>query len=258
MVHCAKNKFPEIIYNTELWYFLVTDSRIVRNVHNSNLTKCIWNYVRNCPHSLGFQWLKYTNVPIYSKEINMTWIVMFWWQFYAFLRIFLDISLLKLHRNIIFCTVVMILHMVVIGVVDGLNKGVKKWNTKTIESQRSSLGPYWTFLVLTALKIEDNRHWPALHVSTNTRELWPCNGAKVPLESYTGSKKIKFITETRLVTLEQGTQWNIIVFWASNPFMVNRKFDIVCVEAGFFQIRSHMYTYIWLDFGKSTTLSHVK
>ena len=24
------------------------------------------------------------------------------------------------------------------------------------------MGPYWTFLVLTALQIEDNRHWPAL------------------------------------------------------------------------------------------------
>ena len=37
-----------------------------------------------------------------------------------------------------------------------------KWNTRTVENQRSCLGPYWTFLVLTALQIEDNRHWPAL------------------------------------------------------------------------------------------------
>ena len=69
-----------------------------------------------------------------------------------------------------------------------------KWNTKTNESQRSSLGPYWTFLVLTEFQIEDNRHWPALRglsspPSTNTREPWPFNGAKVPLEAYTGSKK---------------------------------------------------------------------
>ena len=40
----------------------------------------------------------------------------------------------------------------------GLNLHSTKWNTKTIESQKSSLGPYWTFLVLTALQIEDNRH----------------------------------------------------------------------------------------------------
>ena len=39
------------------------------------------------------------------------------------------------------------------------------------------------------------------------------------------------------MALEQGQQWNMIVYWASNPFLV--KFDIVCVEAGFFQILSH-------------------
>jgi len=53
----------------------------------------------------------------------------------------------------------------------GLNIG----DMKIIESQRSSLGPYWTLLVLTALQIEDNRYWPALcglssPPSTNTRE----------------------------------------------------------------------------------------
>jgi len=69
----------------------------------------------------------------------------------------------------------MILHVVAIGVVGGLNIGVQKWNTKTIESQRPSLAPYWTFLVLTALQIEYNRHWPALcglssPPSTNVRE----------------------------------------------------------------------------------------
>jgi len=45
-------------------------------------------------------------------------------------------------------------------------------------------------------------------------------------------------TETKVVTLKQGTQWNMIVYWASNPFL--EKFDIVWVEAGFFQIRSQM------------------
>ena len=87
-----------------------------------------------------------------------------------------------------------------------------KWNTKIIESQRPSVGPYWTFLVLTALQIEDNRHWPALRglsspPSTNARKLRPSNGAKVTLEAYTGAA-----TETRLVTLEQDTQWNMIVY----------------------------------------------
>jgi len=53
-----------------------------------------------------------------------------------------------------------------------------KWNTKTIESQRPSLGPCWTFPVLAALQIEGSRHWPALRgfsspPSTNTREPWP-------------------------------------------------------------------------------------
>ena len=37
-------------------------------------TKYLWNYVRNCHHSLKFQRLKYTNEPICSKEIwNELW-----------------------------------------------------------------------------------------------------------------------------------------------------------------------------------------
>jgi len=100
----------------------------------------------------------------------------------------------KLFWAALFVTV-MILQVVVIGVVGELNiRRSTKWNMKTIESQRSSLGPYWTFLVLTALQIEDNRHWPAIRglfslPSTNTREPWPSNGVKVPHEAYTGSKK---------------------------------------------------------------------
>ena len=47
----------------------------------------------------------------------------------------------------------------------------------------------------------------------------------------------KAATETRLVTLEQGTQWNIE---PAIHFLQNRKFDIVCVYGGrVFQIRSH-------------------
>ena len=63
-----------------------------------------------------------------------------------------------------------------------------------IESQRSNLGSSWTFLVFTAFQIKDNRHWPAIcglpsPLSTNTRETWPANDAKAPLEAYTGSEK---------------------------------------------------------------------
>ena len=81
-----------------------------------------------------------------------------------------------------------------------------------IESQMPNLGSYWTFLVLTAFQIEDNKHWPALYglpspLTANTREPWPANGDKAPLDTYTGSKKAA--TETRLETLEQGTQWYI-------------------------------------------------
>ena len=97
------------------------------------------------------------------------------------------------------------------------------YKIKTIESQRSSWGAYRTFVVLTALQIEDNRHWPVFRglsspPSTNTREPWPSNGAKAPLEAHTGLRKAS--TETKLVTLEQGTQWNVMVYWASNPFLV--------------------------------------
>jgi len=68
--------------------------------------------------------------------------------------------------------------------------------------------------MLTALQIEDNRHWPALcglssPPSNNTREPQLSNGAKAPLEAYTGSKKT--CHRTRLMSLEQGTQWNMMV-----------------------------------------------
>ena len=68
---------------------------------------------------------------------------------------------------------VMILQVVVIGVVGGGGLNIRLQNG--IRRQRSSLGPYWTFVVLTALHIEDNRHWSALRglsspPSTNTRD----------------------------------------------------------------------------------------
>jgi len=56
--------------------------------------------------------------------------------------------------------------------------------------------------VLTAFQIEDKRHLPALcgfssPSSTNTKEPRPSNGAKVPLEAYTGSKKSCYRNQTR-------------------------------------------------------------
>jgi len=59
----------------------------------------------------------------------------------------------------------------------------------------------------------------------------------------------KAATETRPVTLEQDTQWNICIepvihFWWNGRW--NGKFDIVCVEARLFQIRSQLaYQWAW-------------
>ena len=93
--------------------------------------------------------------------------------------------------------------MVVIGVEGGLNIGVQN----EIRSQRSSLWLYWTFLVLTALQIEDNRHWPALQApiqESHDHLMAPkCN-----LRLTQGQRKAA--TETRLVALEQSQQWNMI------------------------------------------------
>jgi len=87
---------------------------------------------------------------------------------------------------------------------------------KTIESQRSSLGPYWTFLVLTAHQIEDNRHWPALRAlqapiqESHDHLMVPKCHSSSRLIRAQGLRKAA--TETRFVTLEQGTQWNMIVY----------------------------------------------
>jgi len=57
------------------------------------------------------------------------------------------------------------------GEEGGLNIGVQNG----LRRQLKARGPVWTFLVLTALQIEDNRRWPAFRglpspPSTNTRE----------------------------------------------------------------------------------------
>jgi len=143
----------------------------------------------------------------------------------------------------------MILHVVVIGVVGGGGRWVSyrsvKWNMKTIESQRSRLGYYWTFLVLTAFQIEDNRHWPALRglsslPSTNTREPWPSDGAKAPLEAYTGSKKSCHRNQTRDFGARHTVKCDSVLSQQSISGEIVSL--ILCVwKPGFFQIPSHIY-----------------
>jgi len=89
----------------------------------------------------------------------------------------------------------MILLRVVIGEVSGGWAQYRsiKWSMKIIKSRRSHLGSYWTFLVLTTFKNEDERHWPALRglpspLKTIYRQPWPANGTKTPFKAYTGPK----------------------------------------------------------------------
>ena len=117
---------------------------------------------------------------------------------------------------------IMIMQAVIIGVGGGgwAQYRSTKWNTKTIESQRSSLGPYRTFLVLTALQIEDNRHWPALRALQAPMQESHDHVMAPKCHSRLTQGLRKAATETRLMALEQGQQWNMIVYWASNPFLV--------------------------------------
>jgi len=63
------------------------------------------NYVRNCHHSLRFQWVKYTNEPIYIKEI---WNEL--WYFNDNFMHFVEYSLIFRYWNLMealfFCTVI--------------------------------------------------------------------------------------------------------------------------------------------------------
>jgi len=124
---------------------------------------------------------------------------------------------------------------------------------KTIESQRSSLGPYWTFLVLTALQIKDNRHWPALRglsspPSTNTRKPWPSNGAKVPLEAYTGSKKSCHRNQTRGFGARPAVEYDSVMSQQSISGEILSL--ILCVwKPGFFKsghTHTHTHTHIYI------------
>ena len=87
--HCAKNLVSLIIYR-------LSETALSGMSVIPISTKYIWNHAWNCHHSVT----EIMNEPIYIKEI---WNEL--WQFYAFLGIFLDISLLKLDGNIIFCAV---------------------------------------------------------------------------------------------------------------------------------------------------------
>jgi len=99
----------------------------------------------------------------------------------------------------------MILHVVVIWVVGGDGGWAQyrsvKWSTKTIESQRSNMGSWWTLLVLIVFQTEDKRYWPALrglpsHLCINTTGPRPANDTKHRSRLTQGLGKAA--TETRL------------------------------------------------------------
>ena len=124
-----------------------------------------------------------------------------------------------------FFKTVMILDVVIIGVEGGLNNTYKstKWNAKAIESLRSSLLPYWTFLCSqhSKLKITDIGEPFVAFAALQAPMQESHDHLMVPkYHSRLTQDLRKAATETRLVTLEQSTQWNMIVYWASNPFLV--------------------------------------
>ena len=84
-----------------------------------------------------------------------------------------------------------------------------------IESQRSNLGSWWTLLVLTAFQTEDGRYLPGYHdlpshLSINKRGPYQLMAPNHHSRLTQGLGKAS--TETRLVTLEQGTQWKMLVY----------------------------------------------
>ena len=110
---------------------------------------------------------------------------------------------------------VMILHVVVIGVVGGvegeLNIGLQNGIRRQLKARGPVWGPTGPFLCSqhSKLKITDIGQ-PTSPPSTNTRE--PHDHLMVPkCHSRLTQDLRKAATETRLVILEQGTQWNMIV-----------------------------------------------
>ena len=64
------------------------------------------------------------------------------------------------------------------------------------------------------------------------------NGSKPPLMAFTGL--IKAAAEIRLASFKEKIEWNMIMYYASNPFLVKHEFDFVCMEAGISQILSQL------------------
>ena len=81
------------------------------------------------------------------------------------------------------------------------------------ERQKSIFGSYWTLPVLTAFQIQDNRHWPDLHglLSPLKAPIQESHDHLMMHSRLTLSLK-KAATDTRLMTLKQGTQWNMVVY----------------------------------------------
>ena len=108
------------------------------------------------------------------------------------------------------------------------------------DNWKPELGPVcgpFLYSQYSKLKITDNA-WLALcglssPPSTNTREPWPFNGAKAPFEAYTGSKKSYHRNQTRNFGARHTVEYDSVL-----SQQCIHKFDIVCMEAGFFQIQS--------------------
>jgi len=86
----------------------------------------------------------------------------------------------------------------------------------------AQFGPYWAFLVLKTLIADIGQPFvacPALQAPIAMQESHDHLMAPKCHSRLTQGLR-KAATETRLVNLEQDTQWNMIVYWASNPFLV--------------------------------------
>jgi len=86
----------------------------------------------------------------------------------------------------------------------GLNIGVQNGIRRQLKVRGPVWGPTGPFF-----QIEDSRHWPALQA--------PIQESRDHLMAPKCHSRLiqglrKAATETRLVTLEQGTQWKIIVY----------------------------------------------
>jgi len=144
-----------------------------------------------------------------------------------------------------FFMAVMILQGVVIwvGVEGGLNIGVENGIWRQLKARSPVWGPTGPFLCSQHFKLK---------ITDIGQPFVACPVLQTPMqESHDHSMMPKHhsrltqglrkaATETRLVTLEQGTEWNMIVYWASNPFLVKSQVWYCVCANQVFQIRSHM------------------